>query len=413
MNYPAHAARTVALHSQGLATQPALDGTPDADTIYAAIERMGCVQIDTLSVVRRSQYLALWSRLGSYDATDLDSLAFGGERRLFEYWSHEACLIPLEEFRYHLPMMNRHREGTNRRGREMSNQADEAEQREAVRERIRSEGPLRSADFEDERGNSKGWWDWKPAKRALENLYDRGELMVAERVNFHRIYDLSERVLPAWVNATEPTYEETCRYFLERAVRALGICLPGQAADYVRIKRNDAKPYLAQLEDEGVLVRVQVEGEDGKTHAMIVHRDNVASLEQAMDGALTAERTTFLSPFDSLFWATGRDVQLWGFRQKLESYTPEPKRQWGYFCLPILHKGKLVGRFDPKLDRKTGTLYLKALYLESDVSPDEELVNAVAGAMRDFMAFHSARDLVIERSEPANFGKRLAKAVGA
>jgi hypothetical protein len=130
-------------------------------------------------------------------------------------------------------------------------------------------------------------------------------------------------------------------------------------------------------------------------------------LHQAADGALAAQRSTFLSPFDSLFWARDRDEQLWGFRQHLEAYTPAPKRQWGYFCLPILHRDRLVGRFDPKLERQARLLRLKALYLEPGLEPDDELVSDVAGALRDFMCFHQADNLVIERSQPAELGARL------
>ena len=134
-------------------------------------------------------------------------------------------------------------------------------------------------------------------------------------------------------------------------------------------------------------------------------------LEQAANGSLKAERTTFLSPFDNLFWAAHRDEMLWGFHQALECYLPAPKRVYGYFCLPILHKDRLVGRFDPKLERKDGILRIKALYLEPGVKAGEELVKDVATAMRDFMKFHDAKELVIERSEPASFGKKLLKAL--
>lgn len=142
-----------------------------------------------------------------------------------------------------------------------------------------------------------------------------------------------------------------------------------------------------------------------------MHRDWLPALEQAADGALPATRTTFLSPFDNLFWARGRDQQFWGFTQTLEAYKPAPQRIWGYYCLPILHHDRLVGRFDPKLERKTGLLRLKALHLEPGVKPDAALVRDVAVAMRDFMAFHKATDLVVESSQPAAFGTKLMKAV--
>jgi hypothetical protein len=146
---------------------------------------------------------------------------------------------------------------------------------------------------------------------------------------------------------------------------------------------------------------------------LIVHKDNLPLLEQCADGAIRPCRTTFLSPFDNLFWAKGRDEGLWGFKQQLEAYKPGPQRVWGYFSLPILHHDSLVGRFDPKLERKDGILRLKALYLEPGVEPAEELVVGVAAAMRDFLAFHNASDLVVERSQPAAFSEQLLAALGS
>ena len=140
---------------------------------------------------------------------------------------------------------------------------------------------------------------------------------------------------------------------------------------------------------------------------MLVRREHLPLLEQAADGALAAERTTFLSPFDNLFWPHDRDRQFWGITQRLEAYKPEAQREWGYFSMSILHKDRFIGRFDPKLERASGTLRLKALHLEPGVALDEELVAAVAAAMRSFLAQHAARDLVIERSSPAEFGARL------
>jgi uncharacterized protein YcaQ len=144
---------------------------------------------------------------------------------------------------------------------------------------------------------------------------------------------------------------------------------------------------------------------------MIVHRSNLPILEQAADDALPAHRTTFLSPFDSLFWAKNRDQQFWGFRNVLECYKPASKRIWGYFCLPILHHSRLVGRFDPKLERKSGTLRIKSLFLEPNIKPDEVLVSSIAAAMRDFLAFHQANELIVEQSDPPNFGKGLIAAL--
>lgn len=416
--YPLAAVRTLALHAQGLATPPGAEPPPTPDNIHNLIERIGCVQIDTLQMVHRSQYLALWSRLGCYDPADFDRLTYGDKngsgqntRRLFEYWLHAASIIPLTLYRYRLPVMRWFQRGNSHWFQEWLAKPGNAELMTAVLERIRREGPMRAADFEHDGSPRGSWWDWKPAKHALEQLYNQGELMIADRINFQRVYDVRERVLPEWVDATEPTRDEMLRSLLEVSVRALGICLPAQVADYFYLKRPEARPIVADLIAKGAFVQVQAELGDGKAQTLIVHSDHLPLLEQAADGALRAGRTTFLSPFDSLFWARNRDMQAWGFRQHLEAYTPASKRRWGYFCLPILHQDRLIGRFDPKLERRHKTLRLKALYLEPGVAPDEDLVAAVAGAMRDFMAFHQAGDLIIERSEPAEFGDKLLAAL--
>ena len=398
VTYPLSAARALALDAQGLAEQPDLDAPSTPDEVYAAVERVGCLQIDTLQMVRRSHYLALWSRLGMYDPGDLDALAYDSDgRRLFEYWLHAASIIPLSEYRYRLRLMRRCAEGTFRSRLRWLDEPGNAEMVDAVRQRVREDGAVRVGDFSDERPlPRKGWWDWKPAKHALEYLYDLGELMVSDRENFQRVYDLRERVLPDWVDTSKPTEEEAVRHLLEWSMLRIGICTPRQLADYARLKVGESRAYLRALMEEGVFVEVWCVTAAGGAERFIVHRDSLSMLERAADGGLVPSATTFLTPFDSLFWAPGRDVQLWDFEQRLEAYVPAPKRRWGYFCLPILHGDRLVGRFDPKLERATGTLRLRALHLEPGVEPDEELVSDFGQAMRGFMAFHGATDLVVE-----------------
>ena len=404
--YPLSAVRTVALHAQGLGSPDPIADRPDA--LYAAIQQVGCLQIDTLQMVHRSHLLALWSRLGTYDPADFNRLAYHpAERRLFEGWQHAACYIPLEDYRYQMPHQRRLREGPNDWYQRWLTQNANAELLPAVLERIRQEGALRTSDFGSDGHKRGSWWSWKPAKVALEYLYAFGDLMIADRINFQRAYDLTERVLPAWVDTREPAPEERDRYWIEQGARALGVCEPLQSADYSYRKRAPTRPILQSLSNDGILLPIQVELVDGQVHEWIIHRDLLPLLQQAADGALTARRTTFLSPFDSLFWARGRDRQLWGFHQHLEAYTPAPKRVWGYFCLPILHHDRLVGRFDPKLDRRSHTLILKALYLDDNIEPGEQLLHDIAAALADFMRFHHAANLVIERSQPADFGAQL------
>jgi uncharacterized protein YcaQ len=409
--YPLSVARTLTLTAQGLCRPNRADLPPTSQAIQETVEQLGCVQIDTLNLVQRSHYLVLWSRLGAYNTADFDALVYNPQKRaLFEGWQRVASFIPLKDYRYQLPRQQRMRQDHNEGFLKWFSQEGH-ELLDVVLERIQAEGALRAADFEYHGPRRGSWWDWKPAKTALEYLFAFGDLMVADRINFQRVYDLTERVLPEWVDLNLPNMEQRDRYWMEQAALALGIFTPSQLIGYSYFQRGPLKPILEALTKERVLVEVRIRMDDGEVKSYLVHRDNLARLEQAADGAIRAERTSFLSPFDNLWWAAGRDTQLWSFHQKLEAYTPAAKRVWGYFCLPILHKDKLVGRFDPKMERKEGILRLKALYLEEGTTPDEELVGGVAEATRDFMKFNNAKELVIEKSQPEEFGRRLSKAL--
>ena len=412
--YPLSAVRALALHAQGLCEPLRRGGRPSADDVYAAIERVGWVQIDTLQVVRRAQYLTLWSRLGTYDPAHLDRLLFDGGsggpdngRRLFEHWMHAACIIPMTHYRLTMPMMRRREEGRSGWHRAWVRDAAKARLLRTVMARIDTDGPLRPADIRTEKKQPGTWWNWDDAKIALEHLYDTGALAIANRVNFQRVYDLRDRVLPAWVDRREPAPEEATRALLEISSKALGICTAAQVAHYFHAKQAAARPLVDRLIAEGRLIRVTARLADGGDHELVVHRDNRELLQRAADGDLRPRRTTFLSPFDSLFWANGRDLQVWRFRQVLECYKPAPQREWGYFCLPILDRDRLVGRFDPKLERATGLLRLKKLYLEPGIRPSARLAASVARALRDFMHFHAAGDLAVEHSDPPDFAAKL------
>ena len=410
--YPLTAVRSLALHTQGLTTPLGTGALPTPSAINEVVERVGCVQIDTLHMVRRSHYVVVWSRLGRYDPADFDRLVYDADKRLlFEGWQHVASIIPLRDYRYQMPLNDHLRHEPSDWFKQWLAQEVNSELLPSVLERIRREGALRAADFEYHGPRRGSWWDWKPAKTALEFLYSFGDLMIADRKNFQRVYDLTERILPQWVDTRKPTSEERDRFWIEQGARALGMCQPMQAADYSYRKRTQVKSLVEALMAEGVLVPVEATLADGKTHSLVVHRDNLELLQQAAEGGIRAERTTFLSPFDSLFWGRGRDEQFWGFRNLLEAYKRAPDRVWGYYCLPILHRDRLVGRFDPKLERQAGLLRLKALYLEEGMAPDEELITDVATAMRDFLAFHGAKDLVVEKSQPNDFGAKLLKAL--
>jgi uncharacterized protein YcaQ len=400
MIYPLSALRATVLHTQRLDTPNTASPAATPENIVELAKALNFVQIDTLHVVNRAHYVTLWSRFGSYDLDLLHRLVYTpGERQLYEGWGHAASFIPLEHYRYH-----RWRIGKGFQAwLELDGNRQLAEQ---TLQRIRSEGGLRVGDFAYDGPRRSSWYDWKPSKTALEVLFAFGDLMVSERVNFQRVYDVKERVLPEWVDTTPVTPDEGRRFALEQAARALGVFEPRSLTWYAYMFSTPAKAVLKELIEHGPLVRVQGESTQG-VREWLVHRDNLPLLEQAAAGEIQPQRTTFLNPFDSLFWAGERDQRLWGFNQVLECYKREADRQYGYFCFPILHKERLVGRFDPKLERKSGRLTLNALYLEPGVAPDDELVADVATTMRDFMAWHEATELHIAKSDPLVFGEKL------
>jgi uncharacterized protein len=409
--YPLHALRALAIATQSLHTANAADSLPTRDTVYSVVEQIGAVQIDTLQMVSRAHYLTLWSRLGNYDRADFDALAFDpSDRRLCEGWYHAACFIPTHEYRYQMPRFRRTREDGHHWYSQWIHEPGNREIVAAVIERIRAEGGLRAADFHNPEHKPGSWWDWKPAKVALEYAYASGDLMVSDRPKFQRVYDLTERVLPAWADRSEPTAEERNRFFVERGAKAMGVGLTRNPGDYTWMNLTTSRPIVAELLRAGTLLEINGETVTGRQN-LIIHRENLPLLEKAASGEINPQRTTFLNPWDNFWWAQDRDEALWGFRHLIEVYVPEPKRVYGYYLMPILHKDRLVGRLDPKLERKTGLLRLRALHLEPGVELDEEMLTAIAVTLRDFMKFHAARELVIEKSTPPEFGARLGRMV--
>lgn len=394
--------RAVLLHAQGLEPPRRRRATPEA--VLDVIRRMGLLQIDTIHVVARSPYLVLWSRLGDYEPAWLDGHLAAG--RLFEYWAHEACFIPIEHYALHRHTMI----DPGSLGWKYSHDWIEANRAvvERVRDRLRAEGPLRSADFERKDGRKGGWWAWKPEKRALEMLFSAGEVMVARRERFQRVYDLRERVLPEWDDARLPPLAEARRELAEGAVRALGVVRADWVGDYHRLPRRDMAVQTRDLAREGRLLEVEVAG---WTVPAFAHPDHAELLEKAATGRLTARRTTLLSPFDPVVWDRRRLRALFDFEYALECYTPAAKRRWGYFVLPILRAGRLIGRLDAKAHRRAGRMEIRSLYLEDGVRPGERMASDVARALRDFAAWHRTPEVALGRRVPSAFRPLLLHAL--
>ena len=362
---------------------------------------MGALQIDTISVVARSPYLVLWSRLGDYNPAWLEQLH--AEGKLFEYWSHEASFLPIEDFAlYRRRMLDPESMGWKYRAAAMT---PDIVQR--VVGAIRERGPLRSADFEQKR-EAGGWWQWKGEKRVLENLLTAGELMISRRQGFQRVYDLRERVLPDWDDARLPSQEDIDRRLVLLSVRALGVARAGWVADYFRMSKRGTPALVRQLASEGALLTVRMKEFNDELY---VHPDHAALLEQAAAGEIKSTVTTLLSPFDPVVWDRQRAEQLFDFEYRIECYTPEPKRKFGYYVLPILRRGVLIGRIDAKAHRREGRFEVKSAYLEAGVQCSSALISDVAKAICGCAAWHRTPEINVGKTTPAEFGRLLRKAV--
>jgi uncharacterized protein len=369
--------------------------------VLAAIRRMGALQIDTINVVARSPYFVLWSRLGSYDSLWLDQLLAEGE--LFEYWSHAACFLPIEDYRLYRSAMAsghpRHRAWLEQ------NPDVTAHVLNLVHER----GEIKSADFKRTEGKSGGWWDWKPEKLALECLHMTGELMIARRDSFQRVYALPERVLRGRV--FEPvSAAEALRALAIKSVRALGIARAEWVPDYFRLKKNGVTALLEECAESGELVRVEVAGWNRGGY---VHPDNLELAEAAAKGRMRPRVTTLLSPFDPIVWDRARARQLFSFEYQIEVYTPSQKRRFGYFTLPILYKDALVGRVDVKAHRKEGRFEVRALHLENGTHISDGVMSAIAHTLQECADWHRTPEVQILHTDPPAVLSELTRLVAA
>ncbi|CAI0753930.1 Uncharacterized protein conserved in bacteria [Serratia entomophila] len=380
-------ARALHLAAQGLLSPMKRQAKPD--DVVTAIQRMGLLQIDTISVVARSPYLVLFSRLGDYQPEWLEQALAG--RRLFEYWAHEACFLPIEDFG-----LLRHRM-LDPQGMGWKYSADWVREHQAAMDdllqHIATEGPVRSADFSAEKKGSSGWWDWKPEKRHLEILFTAGKLMVAERRNSHRVYDLTERLLPEWDDRRHTLAADHARQeMLSRTCRYLGIFRAEWLADYYRLKRVAPKALLASMQQQGEVTPVRVAGLDAQFY---VHHSLNEALQQAEQGKLKSTVTSLLSPFDPVVWDRRRALELFNFDYRLECYTPKDKRRYGYFTLPVLQRGELVGRIDAKMHRRQGVFEVISFHPEARVRFGKQRAQDIRQAITRSAKWHGAQRVTL------------------
>jgi uncharacterized protein len=386
-------ARRIALRAQGL-DSPQRPRQVNATSMRRAIGRLGLLQIDSVNVLVRAHYMPLFSRLGAYDRGLLDAMALASSKAFFEYWGHEASLLPIE-----LQPLLRWRMARALRGQGIWRQlepfaGERRSEADTLLARIEREGALAASDVAGSRA-AKGMWVWSSAKHALEWLFWAGLVASTHRRgSFERVYNLPERVLPgAILRRPTPDGVDARRGLLARAAKALGVATAHDLRDYFRIAPSDARLPMQQLVEDGILVPVRVRGWRQEAY---LHKD--AGPGRRHGGA------ALLSPFDPLVWHRPRTERLFGFRYRLEIYTPAHRREHGYYVLPFLMDGGLVARVDLKADRKAGVLIVLQAHLETTAPADT--MERLLGALQSTASWLNLSSVVLSPAASSNIRKR-------
>ncbi|MFC0266454.1 winged helix-turn-helix domain-containing protein [Kushneria aurantia] len=386
----ARQARAMTLRAQGFGVRRDSAET-DGRALLRCVRRLGALQIDSVNVLCRAHYMPLFSRLGGYDRARLDAFNQGppSRRRLFEYWSHEASLLPLEDYPLYRFRMQRACEGGGGLWKHLARFAREhPDYLAGALAEIERHGPLSAAELSGA-GRSRGnWWGWSHGKSALEALFWCGRVLVAHRRgNFERVYDLPERVVGRLAHEVPAVPEEAQRALVERAMRAMGVATTRDVQRYFRLDGAETRQRLAELAEAGVIAPLRVEGwpDGGWRHV------------EARAGRHAANATALLAPFDPLMWDRERAARLFDFHYRIEIYTPQAQRRFGYYVLPFLLNGELVARLDLKADRQRSTLRVIAAHPERD-QPLVELAAALSDELRRLADFLALREVSIEGS---------------
>lgn len=396
-------ARRLFLGAEGLLDDPERPTT--AGTVEKLVRSLGFVQIDSINYVERAHHLTLGARLDEYRPEMLHDL-IENRRSLFEHWTHDASAIPCEWFPHWRPRFGRFLEQAQQRPWWRSRMGKEPLKTMAhVRERIEKEGPLRSRDFDHDWTLSprpeKGWWGWKPQKMALECLWRMGELAIAGRENFQKVYDLTHRVLPKVHALPKPGHKEHVEWACSSALDRLGVATSSElAAFWGAIKAAEARAWCDRAERDGRIARVEMEpgkettsGTRHQTFAPQDWKDRLSKLPAP------PSRIRFMSPFDPVVRDRKRLSRLFGFDYNFEAFVPEGKRQYGYYVMPILEGERFVGRIDPKFDRSTGTLLIRNVWWEPGIRPTRKRRHSLEEGAERLAALIGAGQVEIKDQE--------------
>jgi hypothetical protein len=387
--------RRLALDSQGLLqTQPYGTGLAGA---RKAVNHLGYVQIDTLSVVERAHHHVLYSRVPKFTPEMTNQLLLNGD--VFEYWSHAAAFLPIADFRFSLP----YKLAIKNDQVHWYKNPDQKLMTELLA-RIESEGPTRSRDLDDTRENRAGWWDVKPAKKALEQLYMQGDLMVCDRAGFQKKYDLTERVLPTGINSQMPSIEEFAEHMVDQQLRCHGfVSLKGLT--YLR-RNPELRKAVKALVDERLAQGTLEQAQLSSSEVFILEP---GALERTLPRL--SNRMLILSPFDNSVIQRDRLKSVFQFDYQIECYVTEAKRQYGYFSLPLLFRDEFIGRMDCKAHRKTGHLEIKFLHLEPHNFDDDLVIAAFVEAIAEFNKFQKCDSVSLTKAHPKNLTESLRSAL--
>ena len=376
--------KKLVLHSQKL---PSAKQTGSAiSASLSAIEHLGYIQIDTISAIERAHHHTIWNRNPLYQNAHLDQLV--ADKKVFEYWSHAAAYLPMRDYRFSLPRKQAFANGDNKHWFKRDDNL-----MNSVLKRIANEGPLMAKDF-DQTGKKKGDWTTKPAKQALENLFMQGDLMISARHNFHKIYELTERVIPDNINTKIPNEEEHMRFLIIRYLEANGL---GQASEIAYLLKNTKIPVQSMLQEmylSGELIQVKLKA---------VEYYALANSLELLNKPLARNKLKILSPFDNLVIQRKRLKTLFNFDYQIECYVPEIKRKYGYFSLPILWNGNFAARMDCKAERKKNILHINHIALEDKLTKTEGFASELVKELQSFMKFNNCNKVQLHKTTPSNF----------
>jgi len=398
------------LHRQGLTTDFS------SLSLLDTIKRIHNLQIDTISVVARSQDLTLYNRKSDYQEGQIWKLL--KEKKLFEYWSHGICLLPIEEYPFYAWKMEYNKENPSSWwGKWQTENQDIIKE---VYNYVKKNGPTCSANFKREVGKKgEGWWDWKKEKRALEVLFDHGKLLIAYRKNFQKYYDIKERVLPTGIKTEPLVKDELADYLLQTVFSSLLLASYEELRNYIGMavcrylwknNRNSIGNFLLDKVKEDKLVEIKIANLERKHFILKENESKLSKLDYYFD---KNKPMKFLTPFDNAIRDRDLLLRLWDFDYKIECYTPVAQRIYGYFTLPILDDHSFIGRTDLKVHRKEEILEMKSIHFEDWFKHSEELYERLANGLSKFADFHKCEKIRLEKSISKNIRKPLSLAISS